>query len=251
MAYTKQNFEDGQVLNAEHLNHMEQGIEQLSGEIADLIVKQGGDTLTWDGNTEGLESLGTFFKVSDIVLTKEAFANGATAGRASADSLSFTAEEVQSMCTEDGLCMVGEMALSVPYDGYDFGDGAVLNAGIYFNTSIAGEYVTSLTIPGYTGFGKEVINEKYLPGAVVLYADDASYLYATSDTTDTSKRMRKAHLLEMLYSGRTLLLNLADVGMYLTVVNVLVTADVACATVMLDTGEAFIPMNFYTAEYTG
>ena len=27
MAYTKQNFEDGQVLTAEHLNNMERGIE--------------------------------------------------------------------------------------------------------------------------------------------------------------------------------------------------------------------------------
>lgn len=35
MAYTKQNFKDGQVLNAEHLNNIENGISQLSEEIAD------------------------------------------------------------------------------------------------------------------------------------------------------------------------------------------------------------------------
>lgn len=36
MGYTKQNFTDGQILEAEHLNHIENGIDQLSGEIADL-----------------------------------------------------------------------------------------------------------------------------------------------------------------------------------------------------------------------
>ena len=46
MAYTKQNFEDGQVLKAEHLNHMEDGIEQLSGEIADLSWDDLGEKMT-------------------------------------------------------------------------------------------------------------------------------------------------------------------------------------------------------------
>lgn len=41
MAYTKQNFEDGQVLKAEHLNKMEKGIEAVSkfGETGTVIVE--------------------------------------------------------------------------------------------------------------------------------------------------------------------------------------------------------------------
>lgn len=35
MSYTKQNFEDGQVLTAQHLNNMEDGIKAVSEEIAD------------------------------------------------------------------------------------------------------------------------------------------------------------------------------------------------------------------------
>lgn len=68
-------------------------------------------------------------------------------------------------------------------------------------------YVSSLTIPGYSGFTKteiKPIEPEYLPGAVVLYIDEAMYLYATSDTGDTSKRVTKAELQALLLSGRSL-----------------------------------------------
>lgn len=44
MAYTKQNFEDGQVLNAEHLNKMEEGIADVSNKVANADWEQGFDT---------------------------------------------------------------------------------------------------------------------------------------------------------------------------------------------------------------
>ena len=34
MSYEKQNFQSGQILKAEHLNHMEDGIEQISEDIS-------------------------------------------------------------------------------------------------------------------------------------------------------------------------------------------------------------------------
>ena len=54
MDYTKQNFQDGEVLTAAQLNHIEDGIDQLYEEIADLkasgiIVVQNGNTLTIEG----------------------------------------------------------------------------------------------------------------------------------------------------------------------------------------------------------
>lgn len=46
MAYEKQNFQDGQILTAKHLNHMEDGIEAASrlseeekAEIVDMVFK--------------------------------------------------------------------------------------------------------------------------------------------------------------------------------------------------------------------
>jgi hypothetical protein len=53
MAYEKQNFETGQVLEAEHLNHIERGIEALEQGIANLnFAKIGTVTLSassWEG----------------------------------------------------------------------------------------------------------------------------------------------------------------------------------------------------------
>ena len=36
MSYIKQNFTDGQVLNAEHLNYIEEGISQLSEDLGNV-----------------------------------------------------------------------------------------------------------------------------------------------------------------------------------------------------------------------
>ena len=38
MSYVKQNFQDGQVLNASHLNHMEDALYQHDGDLADLLA---------------------------------------------------------------------------------------------------------------------------------------------------------------------------------------------------------------------
>ena len=41
MSYIKQNFEDNQVLTAEQLNHMEDGIEAVSNEVEELRALSG------------------------------------------------------------------------------------------------------------------------------------------------------------------------------------------------------------------
>lgn len=41
MSYNKQNFEDNQVLTAEQLNHMEDGIEAVSNEVEELRALSG------------------------------------------------------------------------------------------------------------------------------------------------------------------------------------------------------------------
>ena len=80
MAYEKQNFSDGQVLKAEHLNHMEKGIESA-------IHFNNQQTITWDGVIQdgdvffdiGIDELGTttrLVKVSDEIPQKTAVLGG-------------------------------------------------------------------------------------------------------------------------------------------------------------------------------
>ena len=122
----------------------------------------GGDTLTWDGNTEGLENIGgLLYKVSDAVPTAEYCIGGATISVSTGASVEIPAEDMESCCAEDGL-INADLFLCVPYDGY-LGDGFTANKGTYFVKE--GEiYVTSLTIPNYTGFGS---------GGVYIYASEA------------------------------------------------------------------------------
>ncbi len=125
------------------------------------VVIEGGDTLTWDGNTEGLVVAGdVFYKVSDVTPSLADFANGGTVCTNGAYG-DFPASEV----TEDGgIISIGSVAAVVTEDavGVDF-DGLVFTeAGVYFTYAPGFVEVTSLTIPGYTGFGQEKIAPSHL-----------------------------------------------------------------------------------------
>lgn len=109
------------------------------------------DTLTWDGNTEGLVSVeGVIYKVSDAVPTKEDCANGLSITLAG-QTMTVPGEDVQAMFADDGFANL-DYAAFVPTDNYDAGDDLVFpEAGVYF-ASADGMAVTELVIPGYTGF---------------------------------------------------------------------------------------------------
>ena len=109
------------------------------------------DTLTWDGNTDGLVSaVEVLFKVSDAVPTKEDCANGLSLTIAG-QTMTVPGEDVQAMFADDGFANL-EYAAVVPTDNYDAGDDLVFpEAGVYF-ASADGMAVTELVIPGYTGF---------------------------------------------------------------------------------------------------
>lgn len=169
----------------------------------------GGDTLTWDGNTEGLTSITlpygpTLYKVSDAVPSKDDFANGCTIFMYAPESsepgyvASVTPDNVQSIfydgCAvfEDGAVMI------VPYDNYD-ADGLVLpEKGVYF-ISMPDMYCGKFTIPGYTGFPTKAIktiDKQYLPGAAsctkfynaqeddYIYTDKACSIKASKNDVD-------------------------------------------------------------------
>lgn len=170
----------------------------------------GGDTLYWDGNTEGLENAGgPFWKISDATPTIEELSHGySLTMRSTGGETTFT--EADAPIQETGFVVIGDFCAIIPEDVNE--DGFVIGKGTYFiGDSMA--YISSFTIPGYTGFPvTKKIEEKYLPGAVILYADDEMYLYATEDTSDTSKRMTKAELLETTDGGRTVYLSVNEDG---------------------------------------
>lgn len=126
------------------------------GSLKESIVEEvGGDTLTWDGNTEGLVSTPSpsgeiWYKVSDNVITMNDLSQGSsvTMGDISADLTEYL---------------------------YDTGDGVIIfDVGAFFSETIEGvpkgiylaQGVSSLTINGYTGFTQTKIKEELLPESV-------------------------------------------------------------------------------------
>lgn len=119
-------------------------------------VQVGGDTLTWDGNTEGLVSNGVgHYKVSDATPTLNDFANGARL-----QDTPFTAEELIDMghgvlSYQFGVIFVPKEAVGIDIQGVTFTE-----AGTYIEGSSNEPW--TLTISGYTGFGSPKIDPAYL-----------------------------------------------------------------------------------------
>ena len=125
-----------------------------------------GDTLTWDGNTDGLVGVqGMFFKVSDAVPTIEDVVNGCTLVDNGAIT-ELTGEQAQGAFTAmsetvDGFAMFSMSVLVIPYANYEVDGMPFPEAGVYF-----GATTSSLTINGYNGFEMtevQTIDPKYLP----------------------------------------------------------------------------------------
>ena len=135
----------------------------------------GGDTLTWDGNTEGLVCVdmgGIYaYKISDAVLTAADFANDYIATRQPPiDTEVIIDPDFLSVYEGDGYLVLmyndgateSNLIMSATQDAF-----AVLGldapSGTYvFVNGIAG-YLTSLTINGYTGFTTTTLKKDYVP----------------------------------------------------------------------------------------
>lgn len=232
-------------------------VKQLSEEIADLIVTEGGDTLTWDGNTEGLVSAidALYYKVSEAIPTMDDFADGGTVILSNGIGSPFTGEDAKVFFEDDGFAALGEYVLIVPSDNYTLDDVTIAEKGVYFITS-GGVYVSSLTITGYTGFGEKTLKPEYLPeipaeklpGAIILYVG-GSYLYADSDTSDASKRMTLAEFQKAALSGLPIWVYWAEVGnVYFQIITWASNDSYAVAYLHSPFNDANIPV--YTAEYT-
>ena len=106
MAYTKQNFEDGQVLKAEHLNHIEDGLSNIPIETAENFILPTTD-LTFEMN----EDLGA--PIALVNLNCELF-DGHTY------TVNFAGTEYQCQCI--GLEGTVFMGNSIVVDGDDTGE---------------------------------------------------------------------------------------------------------------------------------
>ena len=139
-------------------------------------VVTGGDTLTWDGNTEGLVTAleGMLYRISDKVITSADCKNGMTIG------IVWDGEESRAQYDYDLLseneAFVGflqtEEAFFIPSDNFVFelaGEAVFPKAGIYVMEGVA-----SITIPGYNGFEQTIVtpmDEKYIPDTIVRTND--------------------------------------------------------------------------------
>lgn len=126
------------------------------------FVKVGGDTLTWDGNTEGLDNLLGFelpyYKVSDVVISASDVAEGFSLTLNDGSQCNFAPGESVGDLEGLGVMLSDYVASFSEADAAKAG----FSAGTYF--ICADEiFVRSLTIPGYTGFAKEQIDPKVLP----------------------------------------------------------------------------------------
>jgi hypothetical protein len=122
-----------------------------------------GDTLTWDGNTEGHVTFAdSYVHVSDAVPTMDDFANGFLWRNADSE------DEIAaySLSNHGGMLMC-DYVLVVPYDNFAF-EGAPMTfekKGIYLVIQFGEQCIT---IPGYGKFVSEQtvvkpLDEKYLP----------------------------------------------------------------------------------------
>lgn len=133
----------------------------------------GGDTLTWDGNTAGLvtDSTGSFFKVSSSTPTESDFSNGFSVTSFNGTIQEATPDMVSELISALGSVTLGPEAMFVVvYESATVEDleATFTEPGIYL-MSIGEWTITSLTIPGYTGFPSvNKVPEEYLPGLKLL-----------------------------------------------------------------------------------
>ncbi len=148
------------------------------------------DTLTWDGNTEGLYNVqGLAYLVSDATPTIDELNNGGTATDNAGNVFTFISEyvldaEVWGVGNDCALISsgAGGFLFGVAYEagasisGLPYGDTTLSmtfeKAGLYIGYESSSVYIKSVTINDYTGFTKEVFKKEFLP-----YADGEGVAY--------------------------------------------------------------------------
>lgn len=129
-----------------------------------------GDTLTWDGNTEGLYSVADmFYLISDVIPTLEDLQNGGIVTQSDGTPYTFNSEQVLEMGSDTITISTEIVPIIVLKGGASFTveDVTVVfeKAGIY-SVHDGEYYIAALKINGYNGFPTTEIvpiPEEYLP----------------------------------------------------------------------------------------
>lgn len=220
----------------------------------------GGDTLTWDGNTDGLDSflMGggmSLYKVSDVKLTLNDYKDGIIAVMGG-NEIPVSAEAIQEVALTDGFFFY-DAVMFVPHDNYEIPDSDIqLNGGIYLYSD-ATDYASSLIIPGFTGFPSvKKIDSKYLPDTKTLYVSTGEQMYIYTDIACTAKATRTD--LDPFFMGQSdlLLIYSYEGTPYGRAIPTSCFIDTKSGALGLETLRAnsdgtVSSDNFYTAEYTG
>ena len=185
-------------------------------------IFEGGDTLTWDGDTTGLVSIDVFgtvyYKISSSAPSMDNFSNGVTVNLSAGNSNTYSADGVMPFF--DGVIsteameffVILENAVGVDNDGIVFQE-----AGVYLMHAGPGAYTESLTIPGYTGFGKEVIDPDYLPDSVKGGSGGVVYVnFTTTDGNNYTSDKTFAEVDALISAGQMVIGTVLVDGMFLT-----------------------------------
>ena len=236
-------------------------IKQLDNKYLEPFETVGGDTLTWDGNTEGLVSASEapMYRISDVVPTKEDCANGITAvysDGSAGQTLSLSGEETQTCFREDGSATF-DIIYIIPTDNYTVtGLSTFPKAGIYaFNDgSIC---VTSLTINGYTGFETTKLKEEYLPSGgsdctLFYFGGSDKYIYRDAELTT---KLTCNELVNVMGKPIQLVISLStgssNIEVRIIPVQIAIQDGLGMIAIVDSGGENGIEMGYYyTAEYT-
>lgn len=137
-----------------------------------VVLGGAGDTVSWDGNTDGMVSAEGIpcTKISDVVLTAEDLADGCVFNLIDQDGNAHVVGgldpgDAQNRMEDDGFISLGCETFSVPYAGYNFGGIVFTEAGIWMNNlaDIYGPgWTLALTVHGFTGFATEKFDPAYL-----------------------------------------------------------------------------------------
>lgn len=129
---------------------------------------ESGDTLTWDGNTNGLEVIDGLYKVSNANVVNQILANGFTCLFSNGSGHRTSSEQAQNYFEiNNGIYIQGR---------YRFSDDGI------FLMNDGEQWVAKIIIPNYTGFGGQIkINPKYILNNIEGFAPIKGVDYWTEE----------------------------------------------------------------------
>ena len=150
------------------------GSSSGGADLSQILETVDGNTLTWDGVTDGVYNFSamagtTHYHISDTVLSKNDFTNGATLEMSDGTIVDISLDNVTELA--EGFLSIGDTMelLVVPSDNNSDAGITIDKKGIYafYGSDNDHIHITRLTINGYTGFTKTQLKEEYIPQSIL------------------------------------------------------------------------------------